>query len=847
MREAGADDFKAVFSSASLAMVLLDRSGSIVRHNDAFTRLFPALRDGTSLPDWFKDHQAPLVAFHFAALVNGSVPSLAIETPCQDEANSKRLLEVQAWRLPATPDRENLFCFQIADSTKRQNEARQLLKAKELAERSTETKSQFLANMSHEIRTPIQTMLGMTELLQETRLDREQSEYLRQLRFSTDVLLSLINDILDYSKIEANKLSIESIEVDLESVLEQASDMVCLEAHRKNLEILIDIAADAPTAIRGDPNRIRQVIVNLAKNAVKFTSEGSVILRLRRTTLNRREAISFAIIDTGIGIRAEQRKGLFTTFFQADSSTTRRFGGTGLGLAISKHLVELFGGRIGMSDNSPRGSIFSFSIPVEVLPEPQRFTLPPVKSDERILIVDDHSETRTVLSSYLTSFGYASILEADSGYEALRILQAASMQGRPIGLCLIDMVMPTMDGWRLAAEINANPAINSSKLILMVPQGTLGADAKMTLLKWFNAYTNKPVKRRDLAGALQECCAIPVDLDKAAPGDDEGLKRRRPEHMPGSFEEASGEVAELEELEEVVEEKEESADSSGPGPLVRGHVLIAEDHEINQKLLSLILERAGFTVAGAADGLEAVAAVERDHFDLIFMDIQMPRLNGYEASERIRAAGVKTPILAVTASALSDEKERCLAAGMNDTIVKPFHRADIMKALDHWLPPDGAARPAPMPKPCGPASGPSSGSASGGAEQGEKTVPATSCDEGESRQHILDRKALNYAFMGNTDTIRSLLGRYLERTGETVAGLEGLLDREDWERFLLDTHTIKGSASNLSAGELTRTALAAELAARAQDMEAARASVAPLRTAFERFSAEARAYLEEES
>jgi signal transduction histidine kinase/response regulator RpfG family c-di-GMP phosphodiesterase/HPt (histidine-containing phosphotransfer) domain-containing protein len=668
-------------------MAIADKNGLIIESNPRFNELMEALSGfgNTQTSTYLSIRETLRFANFFSRLTSGMAKRVEFTAPFHDRQNILHWFRIHAWVVAPFPDTESPFPgdpfigFTMVDKTKERQEGERLQEDKEVAERAMEARNQFLTNISHEIRTPIQTIIGMIELLQDTKLDQEQTEYSGQIKFAAEVLLSLINDILDLSKIEAGRMELESTAFGPERTIEQAVEMIALEAHKKGLEIALDISPELDITILGDPNKFRQIVINLVKNAVKFTREGSVTISARLTEQEGRETITVAIADTGIGIPEESRNHLFTTFFQADPSNTRSFGGTGLGLAISRNLVELMGGKIGMTPREGGGSIFYFSIPIkrpDFSISSESASVVRKNPDNRILLVDDWEESRGIIGSYLKNIGYQNIGTAVSGENALELLRAAVQEKKPYGLCLIDMIMPRMDGWRLAAEINQDKAINDVRLILMIPHGFLGAEAKMTLLRWFNAYIYKPIERKDLAKIItQTFSEPPVDLEAAL--EQEGLSLSEKVQSGEIFRDLAGPEAGPEAIPDA------SAPTNTAGkPLV----LIVEDHPVNQKVFAIILEKLGYTFITADDGLDALEKAGVHPIDLVFMDIQMPRMNGYEAAKKLREWGFDKPIIAVTASVLLDEGDQCVKAGINDILLKPVKRSDIEGILHKWMP-----------------------------------------------------------------------------------------------------------------------------------------------------------------
>ncbi|MGI5174368.1 response regulator [Treponema sp. OMZ 840] len=515
--------------------------------------------------------------------------------------------------------------------------------------------SQFLANTIHEIRTPIQTIIGTVELLQQTNLDSEQTEYARQIQFGADILLSLANNILDFAKIQSGKFTVEKIPMNVIDITEQAVDLICIEAHNRGLEIVTDIDYNIPALIKGDPIRIQQVLLNFIKNAVKFTSRGYIRIRLSRIQNGR--SLLFEVEDSGIGIPEEKQKNLFKDFYQVDTSTTRKYGGTGLGLSISKGLVDAMSGQLGMKSNPVGGSIFWFAIPLEqvtqeagnsaengqppVLPAP---ALPEIPKNVSILLVDDNKLAQRSLCAKLQLFDIEHIDTASSGEQALKQMRNAAAAGTPYSLVFIDMLMPRMDGWHLATEINSDTSINATKLYLMIPEGQMGGEAKMKLLDWFNGYLYKPIKFAMLTEMLVNHFNTPLDL-------------------------------------EVIEPSVPKDEFSAAGLTV----LAVEDHPVNQKLIKTFIKQFGAEVLTANNGQEAIDCIkESPSIDLIFMDILMPIKTGLQATIEIRAGGYTGIIIACTANTDTSDFNLYLSNGMDDILTKPFKRKNIEDILKKW-------------------------------------------------------------------------------------------------------------------------------------------------------------------
>jgi two-component system sensor histidine kinase/response regulator len=674
-------------------------------------------------------------------------------------------------------------------SARKQAEA-ELRQAMEAAEAANRAKSEFLANMSHEVRTPMNGIIGMTELALETPLSADQRQYLSMVKQSGDALLAVINDILDFSKIEAGKFALDPVEFPLREDVGDALKLLSLRAHRKGLELTYHVQPDVPDCLVGDSARLRQVIINLVGNAIKFTERGEVVVRVAVDEQTRRESVlHFTVTDTGIGIPAAKLREVFDPFTQVDGSTTRKFGGTGLGLTISTRLVQMMGGSIWVESEIGKGSTFHFTVRLAAAATTAKRPIRHVDLENLpVLVVDDNATNRVILGEVLLNW-HMKPTPVDSGPAAVTALNHAAAAGASFPLVLLDAMMPDMDGFAVAEEIKKNPLLAAATILMLSSADNVGDAARCREIG-VARYLRKPIKQSELLDAILVALgSVPLGLSTLA--------------LPSG----AGDI--------------------GPG----WNILVAEDNEVNQQLAIQILMKRGHQVELVDNGREALSALERKNFDAVLMDVQMPEMDGLAATAAIRdqekSTGRHLPIIALTAHTMKGDRERCLAAGMDAYVSKPLRPGELLDVLDQILPKRCPRPPAPLsptPLPAGERGSGSPAPLPAGERGSGSPTPLPAGERGRVEESLeeataFDGNAVLERVEGDIGLLRKMFQLFSQQSSKLLGEIAGAVARQDGPALERAAHKLKGAVGNFGAGDAYRTALDLELRGRAGEFD----------------------------
>ena len=725
-----------VIEASPLGIVAVDTEGRIKMCNSAFERLFQHVRaevTGVELNSLVTPRECDEESAEFTRRRRIGE---TVQATTQRRRNDGTLLDVELYGVPMRVGGEDVGTLVIYHDISERKKAEEALRsAKEQAEEANRAKSEFLANMSHEIRTPMNGILGMTQLALETKLNDEQREYLGMVKSSADSLLTLLNDILDFSKIEAGKLDLDLSPFALRESIGEALKALGHLAHRKGLELAWHVDAGVPTWLVGDSGRLRQILVNLVMNAIKFTEHGEVVVSVKVESETQEEVqLHFSVRDTGIGIPAEKRDLIFAAFTQADSSTTRKYGGTGLGLTISQALVKLMNGSISVESEPQKGSVFHFTARLKV---PEASFVPPAAVEPaalrglRALVVDDNQTNRLILTELLSQWGMVPE-QAASGNEALKLLASESHGSAPFRLALIDADMPEMDGFALAERVK-NTAEASALSMFMLSSTMQSGDIARSHEAGLAGFLTKPVQPSELLDAI---LGVMSSTEKMAVG--------------------AGDI-----------QSNQQISNTGNGM----RILLAEDNVVNRQLAARLLEKRGYAVVIAKNGIEALAAVEREEIDMVLMDVQMPEMDGLEAIRAIRSnekiSKRHLPIISLTAHVMKGDREKCIEAGADDYIPKPIHAPMLFAAIERLRTPH---------------------------RQNEPRATAPPISDPLNTAELLEQ------VQGDRELLAEIVQLFESALPATLQELRESIAQEDAEEIARAAHTLKGSVGNFGRG-----------------------------------------------
>ena len=788
----------------------VDLTGRYIFSNDALCKIRGYSRDelmGLDNRDYMDPETAKTIYGQFNKVYRTGVSLKGIEYETRRKDGTKSYVESSVSLISDSRGQPTGFRGIVRDISNRKEAEEEMknvnMQLKEAIKRANDmavqaeiasaAKSEFLANMSHEIRTPMNGVIGMTGLLLDTELSIDQRRYAETIDASANSLLSLINDILDFSKMDAKQLDLEILDFDLQSLLEDFAATLAFQAHKKGLELVCSMSSEVPSLLRGDPGRLRQILTNLTGNAIKFTQGGEVAIHV---TLELDTGVTarlrFSVRDTGIGIPEDKVGLLFDAFQQVDASTTRQYGGTGLGLSICKQLAEIMGGGIGVESIEGEGSEFWFTACLDKQSEGRTTrTSPPANlRGVRVLIVDDNVTNREILTTQMTSWKM-DVSEAEDGPAALQALYKALDEETPFQIAVIDMQMPGMDGESLGRAIKAENRLAGTRLVLLTSLGIRG-DAKRLAEIGFDAYMPKPARALELRGLLSNALA----------------KREGGTMKP--FTMATRHTA-----------RETLNLFAGS----KARILLAEDNVTNQQVALGLLKKLGLAAEAVANGQEALKALADIPYDLVLMDLQMPEMDGLEATRHIRnlQSAVRNhdvPIIAMTAHAMAGDREKCLNAGMNGYVSKPVDPLSLAKELEKWLAKREDDENSPK-QPFEPAAGEPVGTPkTDGRKLAEVEKPNHESERTDRAIPIFDRKAFLDRLLGDEDLAATVIAGFLDDMPGQLSAIKEFMEQHQVDKVRAQAHKIKGAAGNVTGQAFQETAAAMEQAANAGDLEA---------------------------